>query len=239
MKVDGGKSKAKQEEWTQEGTSLSARVKSEIIAWFWVILVFLLINGTLGQARVIPSGSMENTLLVGDHVIMSRVGYDAGIPFTNVHVPLWRNPHRQQIVIFKPPYDPTKTDLIKRVIGLPGDEIDLRNGAVWINGKKLQENYTTGPTEPAPPAYQEVKFPYHVPEHCYFVMGDNRGNSYDSRFWGCVPRNEILGTPVAIYMSVDGPPDAWSGDFEDRFLAYGEALLHPSRVRWKRLFETF
>ena len=79
---------------------MSSRVKSEIIAWFWVSLAFMLINGALGQARVIPSGSMENTLLIGDHLIMSRVGYDAGIPFTNWHVPLWRNPHRLQIIIF-------------------------------------------------------------------------------------------------------------------------------------------
>ena len=96
---------------------------------------FLLINGTLGQARVIPSGSMENTLLIGDHLIMSRIGYDAGIPFTNIHVPLWRNPKRQQIIIFKPPFDPTQPDYVKRVIGLPGDVVDVRDGAVWIKGK--------------------------------------------------------------------------------------------------------
>jgi signal peptidase I len=80
------------------------RVQREIIAWFWVGLAFLLINGTIGQARVIPSGSMENTLLIGDHLIMSRIGYDAGVPFTNWHVSLWRNPKRQQIIIFKPPF---------------------------------------------------------------------------------------------------------------------------------------
>ncbi len=71
------------------------RVQSEVIAWFWVGLAFLLINGTIGQARVIPSGSMENTLLIGDHLIMSRIGYDAGVPFTGWHMPLWRNPKRQ------------------------------------------------------------------------------------------------------------------------------------------------
>ena len=71
---------------------MGKRVQSEIIAWLWVAAIFLLINGTVGQARVIPSGSMERTLLVGDHLIMSRLGYDAGVPFTNWHVPLWRNP---------------------------------------------------------------------------------------------------------------------------------------------------
>lgn len=244
MKADAAKDNAKNQEASQIRPPLKARIKSEVLAWFWVILAFMLINGTLGQARVIPSGSMENTLLVGDHLIMSRVGYDAGIPFTNLHVPLWRNPHRQQIIIFIPPYDPGKSDLIKRVIGMPGDLLDVRDGSVWINGQELREDYTTGPTEPAPPGqapigYQEVKFPYRVPANCYFAMGDNRGNSYDSRFWGCVPRNDILGAPVTIYMSVDGPPDAWNGDIGGRFLAYGEALLHPGRVRWKRLFEIF
>ena len=76
----------------------------------------MLINGTIGQARVIPSGSMENTLLIGDHLIMSRIGYDAGVPFTNWHVPLWRNPHRQEMIIFRPPYAPDSTDLIKRAM---------------------------------------------------------------------------------------------------------------------------
>jgi signal peptidase I len=224
---------------------MAVQVRREIVAWFWVGLAFLLINGAVGQARVIPSGSMENTLLVGDHLIMSRVGYDAGIPFTNWHLPLWRNPSRQQMIIFIPPYAPTQTYLIKRVIGLPGDTVDLRDGAVFINGTKLSENYTTGPSRPAPtgftPAGQsDIRFPYRVPDHCYFAMGDNRGNSYDSRFWGCVPRKDIIGTPVMIYMSVNARDDAWEpGQIRERFFAYANALLHPSSVRWGRLFHTF
>ena len=242
MKADVAK--LKKEEAKARAVPLSARVKSEVVAWFWVILAFMLINGTLGQARVIPSGSMENTLLIGDHLIMSRVGYDAGIPFTNLHVPLWRNPKRQQIIIFKPPFDPTQPDYVKRVIGLPGDLVDVRDGAVWINGVKLQENYTTGASEPAPagtapPGYQDIKLPYRVPDNCYFAMGDNRGNSYDSRFWGCVPRKDILGTPVIIYMSLDAPKDSWNGDIGARFLAYANALIHPGTVRWRRLFHVF
>jgi signal peptidase I len=221
---------------------LAARVKQEMIAWFWVVLVFLLVNGTLGQARVIPSGSMENTLLVGDHLIMSRIGYDAGVPFTSWHVSLWRNPRRQQMVIFRPPYGHNQPDLIKRVIGLPGETIDVHDGSVWINGKKLQEKYTTGPTELPGHSEMLARFnglPLRIPENQYFVMGDNRGNSYDSRFWGCVPRQAIIGAPVTIYMSVDAPEEAWNGDIGERFLAYAEAIVHPSRVRWKRLFETF
>ncbi len=242
MKADAVNVKVKKEEIA---VPLGDRIKSEIIAWFWVILAFMLINGTLGQARVIPSGSMENTLLIGDHLIMSRVGYDAGIPFTNIHVPLWRNPKRQQIIIFKPPFDPTQPDYVKRVIGLPGDTVDIHDGAVWINGQKLEENYTTGPSSPAPagqgppPTYEVTKFPYKVPDNCYFAMGDNRGNSYDSRFWGCVPRNDILGAPVIIYMSLDAPRDAWNGDIGARFQAYLNAFIHPGTVRWRRLFHVF
>ena len=223
------------------------KIRREIIAWFWVGLVFLLINGAIGQARVIPSGSMEDTLLIGDHLIMSRVGYDAGIPFTDIHVPLWRNPERQQIIIFKPPFDPKQPDFVKRVIGLPGDVVDVREGSVWINGKRLEEPYTRGKSYAAPHGSYEGTFagkekalPYKVPPNCYFAMGDNRQNSLDSRFWGCVPRENIIGTPVMIYMSIRAPEGAWQpGNLPARFAAYINGILHPSTVRWRRLFHFF
>jgi signal peptidase I len=221
----------------QEEASVPVKIKiqREIIAWFWVGLAFLLINGTIGQARVIPSGSMENTLLIGDHLIMSRIGYDAGVPFTNWHVPLWRNPKRQQIVIFKPVVPTETSDIIKRVIGLPGETLDIRGGAVWIDGQRLSESYTQGRTE-----RYDMRSPYKIPEDCFFVMGDNRENSYDSRFVGCVPRRNIIGTPVMVYMSVDAPGGAWEpGGIQERIFAYGNALLHPRTVRWRRLFHTF
>jgi signal peptidase I len=223
------------------------KIRREIIAWFWVGLVFLLVNGAVGQARVIPSSSMENTLLVGDHLIMSRIGYDAGIPFTDLHVPLWRNLKRQQISIFKPPFDPAQPDYVKRVIGLPGDVIDVREGSVWVNGVRQKEDFTLGRTDVGDP-YQyrgefERKtkvFPYKVPPHCYFAMGDNRQNSLDSRFWGCVPRENIIGTPVMIYMSIHAPESAWQpGNLGARFTAYVDGILHPSTVRWRRLFHFF
>src|SRR6267154_6478538 len=243
VKIDPKNEKPKSE----KESSLPVRqgIKREIIAWFWVALAFMLINGTVGQARVIPSGSMENTLLIGDHLIMSRIGYDAGVLFTNWHLPLWRNPKRQQVIIFKPPFAPDTPDYVKRVIGLPGDTLDIRDGAVWVNGHKLIEKYTIGPSEPAPPGsappgYTDLKFPFRVPENSYFAMGDNRGNSYDSRFWGPVPRKDIIGTPVMIYMSLEAPPGAWdSGKISERFFAYANAILHPGIVRWKRIFHTF
>jgi len=240
MKADKRK-KEKQPEGAAK-PPMKKRIQSEIIAWFWVALVFLLINGTIGQARVIPSGSMENTLLIGDHLIMSRLGYDAGVPFTDWHVSLWRNPQRQQIVIFKPPFAPNLPDYVKRVIGLPGESVDIHNGAVWINGRQLDEPYTRGKTDPPPPdsSPAAVKFPYKVPDDCYFVMGDNRGNSLDSRFWGCMPRKNLIGTPVMIYMSIQTSQDAWdTGQIFERFVAYANVVIHPGTVRWRRLFRTF
>src|SRR5207302_696224 len=88
---------------TEAQVHLRHRILSEVLSWAWVAAAFLLIHGTLVQARVIPSGSMERTLLVGDHLLMSRFGYDAGVPFTGWHVRLWREPHRQQVVIFRAP----------------------------------------------------------------------------------------------------------------------------------------
>ena len=241
------KTEKKKEAIPESDLPVGVRVQREVVAWLWVGLIFLLINGTVGQARVIPSGSMENTLLIGDHLIMSRIGYDAGIPFTSIHTALWRNPHRQQIVIFRPPFDANAPDFVKRVIGLPGDVVDVRGGAVWINGKRLQEDYTVGRSDPPDPmqyagAFQGLAsaFPFTVPPDNYFVMGDNRENSFDSRFWGPVPRANIIGTPVIIYMSLTAPQEAWdSGGVRLRMLAYANALIHPGTVRWKRLFHIF
>ena len=98
-----------------------------------------MIEGTLVQARVIPSGSMENTVLVGDHLIVSRFGYDAGIPFTRWHVPLWRNPKRQQIIVFRAPLpEEGNPDFIKRCIGVPGDRIKIVAGQVYVNDVRAQ-----------------------------------------------------------------------------------------------------
>jgi signal peptidase I len=206
-------------------------IRREIFAWMWVALAYMLLNGTVGQARMVPTGSMENTILIGDHLLMSRIGYDVGIPFTGVHVPLWRNPKRQQMIVFRPVTERDDPDLVKRVIGLPGDLLDIRDGAVWINGQELVESYVTGPTEAL-----GMQTPYQVPDGCYFVMGDNRGNSFDSRFTGCVPRKNIIGTPVLIYMSVAAPSEKWEDGVVGRLSAYGNALLHPSLIRWRRLF---
>jgi signal peptidase I len=243
------------------------KIWREVVSWFWVILAFLLIEGTMVQARVIPSGSMENTVLVGDHLIVSRFGFDAGIPFTDWHVPLWRNPKRQQIIVFRAPLpEEGNPDFIKRCIGLPGDHVKVVEGQVFVNGVKLNEPYAqhaygseNTPVENYPPSSivlldggvtQEWAddFSNHVvngelvvPPGEYFMMGDNRDDSRDSRFWGFVPRANIIGTPLLIYMSIDAPDpnEVWGPGFAvQRFETYASVLIHPSRVRWKRLFHT-
>jgi len=218
----------------QQKPAARERVLRELRGWLWVILAFLFIHGTLVQARVIPSESMVKTLVIGDHVLVSRFGYDAQVPFTGTHVSLWRQPERQQMIVFHAPL-PGHPDLVKRVIGTPGDRLEIRSGAVWINGKPLTEPYL-----PDTPDAWENRGPIEVPPGSYFVMGDNRNNSYDSRSWGFVKRSEIVGTPVFIYLSVDAPGDAWMpGHIRERLGAYGAALLHPDRVRWRRLFVPF
>jgi signal peptidase I len=215
--------------------SLKRRVARELLSWLWIALAFLLITGTMVQARVIPSGSMENTLLVGDHLLMSRMGYDATIPFTRFHVRLWREPHREQVIVFRPPIADADEDYIKRLVGMPGDRVEIQHGIVFINGQRLSEPYRSGL-----PAIDDNYGPVTVPPRNYFALGDNRNDSSDSRVWGFVPESNIIGTPVVIYMSIDAPEDAWeSGQVRDRFYAYLNAMLHPSQIRWRRLFTIF
>ncbi len=220
----------------KQGPTVGQRVLRELRSWLWVLLAFLLITGTMVQARVIPSGSMERTLLVGDHLIMSRIGYDASVPFTHYHLRLWREPRRQQMIIFRAPIPGPDQDFIKRLIGMPGDRLEIRKGVVYINGSPLAEPYRNGPPRPGRDNYGPVT----VPPRNYFVLGDNRDDSFDSRYWGYVPESNILGTPMFIYMSVEAPDDAWQpGEARERFLAYLNALLHPRLVRWHRLFTVF
>lgn len=232
------KGKAKGKAQAPEATA-GDKIRRELISWFWVILAFFLIEAMVIQARVIPSASMEGTILIGDHLIISLLGYDVGIPFTEHHLALWRNPKRQQIIVFEaPPQAAPDEDFIKRVIGLPGDTVVIKRGIVFVNGKQLNEPYLNPLPDPSAP--QENTGPFTVPAGQYFVMGDNRDDSNDSRFWGCVPRANIIGTPLFIYMSVKAPDDVWEpGHVGERLATYLSILIHPSEMRWRRLFRTF
>ena len=214
---------------------LGRRVLRELLSWVWVGVAFLLITGTIVQARVIPSESMENTLLVGDHLLMSRLGYGIGLPFMKYQMRLWREPRRQQMVIFHSPIPGTDEDFIKRLIALPGDRVEIRRGVVFVNDAPLAEPYRNGV-----PDADDNYGPVLIPSQEYFVLGDNRDDSYDSRYWGFVPESAILGTPLMIYMSIEASDDAWQpGQVRERFWAYRNAVLHPHLVRWRRLFRWF
>lgn len=239
------------------------KVMHEIISWVWLLLALLFVESAMAQSRLIPSGSMERTIRIGDHMVVSPFGYSLCVPYTELHLPLWRNPKRQQIIILVSPVN-GREDLIKRVIGIPGDHIRIADGIVYVNGKRLHEPYVL--RDPADMASSLENFPskddgvYNgltpqwaaalpeyvhdgalvVPANDYFVMGDNRGDSYDSRYWGFVPRSDIIATPLFIFMSIRAPESVWQpGHMGQRLETYLSVFVHPSEVRWNRIFRTF
>ena len=171
------------------------------------LLLALFIRAFLVQPFKIPSGSMEDTLLIGDRIFVCKFSYGVRLPFTNkVMIPVSK-PERGDIAVFKYPMNPD-LDFIKRVVGLPGDEVRLVNGKVFINGKLWEDNYGhySGPDKPFARMPKRNFGPVTVPENSYFMMGDNRDNSNDSRGWGFVPFENMRGKALIIYYSRDKHP---------------------------------
>jgi signal peptidase I len=177
------------------------------------VILTVIIRTFVIQAFRIPTGSMEDTLLVGDFLFVNKFIYGADVPFTDIHLPAVRDPKAGDIMVFKFPKDPSR-DFIKRVIGTPGDTIQIRDKVVYVNGKAREEPYAkfTNPrVQPAgypypgiypPGAGNKDNYgPYVVPAGYYFMMGDNRDNSDDSRFWGPLDRRLIKGKALFIYWS--------------------------------------
>jgi len=174
----------------------------------WAVALALIIRTWGVQAFKIPSGSMKPTLLIGDHLLVSKSAYGVKIPFLErVIIPVG-DPQRGDIIVFRFPEDRNK-DFIKRIIGLPGETVEVRNKAVFINGRRLHDpwgHYTDRIILPPGVQPRDNFGPVKVPPDHYFVMGDNRDQSYDSRFWfggrgGFVPRRDILGKAFIIYWS--------------------------------------
>jgi len=172
------------------------------------ILLALVIRTFVVQAFTIPSGSMMDTLLVGDYILVNKFLYGPEVPFTDLHLPGLRNPQRGDIIVFKYPQD-EKRDFIKRIVGGPGDTVHVRGSQVFVNGRPMDEPYMKGPSSRAhagAPSYCGYAYgcePIVVPPDSYFVMGDNRDNSQDSRYWGFVKRDKIKGKAFLIYWSWD------------------------------------
>lgn len=194
------------------------REYAEAIAIALVLALF--IRTFIIQAFKIPSGSMIPTLLVGDHILVNKFIYGIRNPFTGkVLIPI-EDIHRKDVIVFEYPVNPDQ-DFIKRVIGLPGDTILIKNKKVYVNGEPLvvKSAIFQNPLVLSGQQPRDNLGPITVPPHSYFVMGDNRDNSYDSRFWGYVPENNVKGKAIIIYWSWD------SENFSVRWHRFGK-LLH-------------
>ncbi len=204
-------------------SAVPAAKSAKQVVWEYIqaiamaVILALFIRAFVVQAFKIPSGSMLDTLAIGDHILVNKFIYGLKIPFTDhILVPV-SEPHREDIIVFEYPVDTSK-DFIKRVIGLPGDRIEIVNKKVYVNGQPLNEPYIRYSDRLVlPPGVQprDNYGPIVVPPDKLFVMGDNRDQSYDSRFWGFVDESKVKGKAFIIY---------WSWD-SSRF-----------GVRWSRLF---
>ncbi len=191
-------------------------------------LVLFAVRSSLADWNDVPSGSMKPTILEGDRIFVNKLAYDLKVPFTTWHLAEWSSPKRGDVAVFYSPHDGTR--LVKRVVGLPGDTVELRNEQLILNGKvvdydapasnasgqlteaeRQQSLFATErlPTHPhtvmAIPGVQAKRTfgPVLVPEGHYFMMGDNRDNSFDSRYFGTVERRAIVGKASAVVMSFD------------------------------------
>ncbi|GLI33189.1 signal peptidase I [Desulforhabdus amnigena] len=188
------------------------------------VLLALVIRAFVVQAFKIPSGSMKNTLLVGDHILVNKFVYGIKLPILNKELLHFRDPERKDIVVFRYPVDPSK-DFIKRVIGLPGDTVRIQDKKVYVNDQLLVEPYVVHSDPrilPASVSPRDNMDSILIPPHSLFVMGDNRDESFDSRFWKFVDMDELKGEAFIIYWS-------WNGD--------GKLTWNPteSYIRWNRI----
>jgi signal peptidase I len=210
------------------------------------LLVWLVLRTFLIQAFRIPSGSMENTLLIGDFLFVNKALYGAEIPLLHKRLPAFREPQRNDIVVFDGVEEP-KIDIVKRMVGVPGDTLAMEGGQLIRNGERLVEPYVVH-ASPLPMAAPEQRLqmrrwqvthlvgrdsatynpdlqdwgPIVVPPDSFFMMGDSRDNSHDSRMWGFLPRSHVRGRPMFIYFSYDA--DSW------------KPVPFVTAIRWGRTF---
>ena len=209
------------------------------------LFLFFVVRAFFVEAFKIPSGSMEGTLLVGDFLLVNKLLYGAEIPFTDRELPAVREPRRGDVVVFQYPADPSK-NFVKRLVGMPSDTLSMRDGILYRNGVPQLEGYVRHSEPGVDPVAEDFRWqrnylvrtaearggfhpsrnnwgPLVVPERSYFVLGDNRDNSLDSRYWGFVPDSLVRGRPMFVYYSY--APDT----------AHGLAWL--TRIRWTRIGE--
>lgn len=188
----------------------------------WAVVMMLILRIFLLQAFRIPSESMRDTLLVGDFLFVSKVDYGAKLPFTHVRLPGLRSPRTGDVIVFQWPPDPSQ-DFIKRCIATGGQTVEIREKKVFVDGREIPETYvrhTDDRIEPSGVSPRDNLGPFTVPPGQLFMMGDNRENSADSRYWGFVPMDLVKGRAVFIYFST-ASKHWWD---------------MPFFVRWDRLF---
>lgn len=231
--------------------------RTSVGRWFWewtksifvAFLLFLFVRTFIVEAFQIPTASMENTLLVGDFLLVNKMAYGSEIPGTDLHLPGFDEPSRGDVVVFEPPAEagqPPRTNYVKRIVGAPGDTLRMRDGKLHRNGVVVEEPYVKngGPARDIRSSSfrwqydflirDRLRGPYRptrdnwgplvIPEGRYFVMGDNRANSEDSRYWGFVPEEAIKGRPLIIYYSYDRKKVA--------------PLRWLTEIRWHRILNT-
>jgi signal peptidase I len=207
------------------------------------VILALFVRTWVVQAFKIPTGSMENNLLIGDHLLVNKFVFGpTGSALERSVLPV-RDVRRRDVIVFKYPDEPER-DFIKRVIGLPGETLELRAKKVYVNGQPLDEPYVHF-LEPASNAQEVTSFdvrerygPVRVPEGHYFVMGDNRDNSQDSRYWGFLPAHYVKGRALMIYWSYESGRedylDAGVGATAKRMFSVVTHFF--TKTRWERLF---
>ena len=181
-------------------------IREYVEAALWALVITLLLRAFVIQAFRIPSESMKDTLLIGDFLFVNKFEYGAKIPFTHIRLPGLRPPRRGDVIVFQFPQDPSK-DFIKRCIATGGETVEIHNKQVSVNGMALREPYTihTDPTvKPAGYEYRDNFGPVTVPPGEFFMMGDNRDNSNDSRFWGPLELDLVKGRAMFLYWSWNG-----------------------------------
>jgi signal peptidase I len=223
----------------------------------------------IAEATVIPTGSMERTILIGDHVFLNKLLYGPRLPYTSLRFPPLKTVRRQDIVAFRYPRNPSVM-YVKRVIATGGDAVKIINKRVFVNDRELDEPYvqfqyttvlplrdnfppTPSQIETLPAAWgldpgwahEMSQFiqdgELHVPPGYLFVMGDNRDNSQDSRFWGFVPEDNVVGEPLFVYWSYDAPSQEWtSDDLMERMKFNASIVWHfLTKTRWSRTGKIF
>ncbi|MBU4208731.1 MAG: signal peptidase I [Proteobacteria bacterium] len=182
-----------------------SRLRENIEALILAILLALFIRTFIVQAFKIPSGSMKQTLQIGDHILVNKFIYGVKLPYFNTTIIPYKKPQREDIIVFKFRQEPEK-DFIKRTIGVPGDVIEILNKEVYVNKKRMEQDYAVYTDLHIIPKAMQPRDnfgPVTVPEDSIFVMGDNRDHSYDSRFWGFVDLKDVKGKAIIIYWSWD------------------------------------